>query len=278
MDWPWIKHLVELRDSGRLQEFIQESQLLLARSTDNNEKASLLTGAHVCCVMLGRLGVARQMLTQMQELEIPEIEVRLNAEFCEPCLLIQECKPEEGIAAFEQMLHRYGDVFREARFQYLYEGIQCRRALALFELSRFTDALPILKEIDTFSFEEETDDQRTHFALAVCYEETDVAESAKQEYFRVIGLNLKNDLEERARYRLSRLLYRSGALAQARKQLEIIVDTYPKTDAAVPPTYVYKQLSQVCRYLGDKKKARLYWDLAETAQQKKRAEEAGQPE
>jgi len=273
MDWSHFEHLIELTNSGRTEDAIRESGMLLAKATDANEKASLLTGALVLCSRLGRFGEARQTLDQIRQLEISDAEVRLNAEFCEPCLLMDEGKHEEAVLAFASMLQRNRDILGEALFRYLYEDIQSRRALALFGLSRFTEALPILQEAIGFSFEEAVDDQRIHYALGVCCEETNGTEGAKREFFRVVGFNLKNGVEEQARYRLARLHVKAYAFAQARKQLEIILDEHSGPNYAVPCKYIYEQLSHVCTHLGDNPSAKLYMDLASAPPAQERGEE-----
>jgi tetratricopeptide (TPR) repeat protein len=261
---------MELRNSGHVEDAIREAKILLARSTDDDEKASLLASTLVFCCTVGRLGEARRMLRQLQQLEISDLEVRLNAEFCEPCLLIQEGKPEDGISAFAGMLERYGETLKAEPFRYLHEDIQCRRALALFDLSRFTEALPILREAVAYSFQERAAEQRIHFALGVCSEETNDVEAAKKEFFGVIAFNLKNGLEERARYRLARLLVSANAFAHAKKQLEMILAEHPTPTLVVPLEYIYEQLSQVCQHLGDHANAERYADLAKGTRKGKR--------
>ncbi len=145
MDTAHFERIAELRDSGRLEDAIRESQVLLTETTDANEKASILTGVHVFYCTLGRLKEARQTLGQLKQVHISEPEVLLNAEFCEPTLLIQEGRYEEGLSAFVAMLDRHSEAFKEERFRYLYEDIQCRRALTLVGLSRFKEALPTLR-------------------------------------------------------------------------------------------------------------------------------------
>jgi tetratricopeptide (TPR) repeat protein len=265
MDSVRLERIAELRNSGRLEEAIEESQILLAETTDANEKASLLTGIHVFYCALGRLVEARQTLVQLQQLEISDLGVRLNVEFCEPTLLIQEGRYEEGISAFAVMLDRHSQTLKEAQFRYLYEDIQCRRGLALFGLSRFREALPVLKEAISFSFDEAADDQRIHFALGVCLEDANDTEAAKQELIRVVEFGLKNDVEEKSLFRLAILHFKTGALAQARQQLEMILRDYPNESSAVPRKYVYEGLSQACRYLGDSASAKFYGDLAKGA-------------
>jgi tetratricopeptide (TPR) repeat protein len=263
MDWSRWQNIMALRDSGRIEDALRESQTLLAESTEGDEKASLVTGMLVCYQILGRTDEARQMLNQLRQFEISDLEVRLNAEFCEPCLLVQEAKPEEGVRSFAVMLKRHREVLKEERFRYIYEDMQCRRAQALVGLGRFAEATPILKEATSFAFDTAADAQEVHFDLGVCYDETKSADSAKQEFLRVINFNLKNDVEERARYRLALLCFNARAFAQAKQQLEMILQNHPNETAVVPRKHVYEQLAHTYRYLGDKTNAKAYMDLAQ---------------
>jgi tetratricopeptide (TPR) repeat protein len=262
MDTAHFEHLARLGNAGRPEEAIRESQALLTQTNDPNEKASLLTGVHVFYCQLGRLKEARQALDQLKQLEISHLGIRLNAEFCEPTLLIQEGRYEEGLATFAAMLHRHSEAFKDAEHRYLYEDIQCRRALALFGLSRYKDALPILREAVSFSFNQATDEQQVHFALGVCLEDANDTEAAKQEFICAVGFGLKNDVEERTLWRLGILHYKAGALAQAKQQLETILRDFPSQSSAVPRKQVYEALSQTYRYLGDEANAELYKELA----------------
>jgi tetratricopeptide (TPR) repeat protein len=263
MDSARFEHLVKLDKSGRIEEVIRESQLLLTETADVNEKASLIGGMHVSYCKLGRLKEARETLRQLKQLHISDFEVLLNAEFCEPTFLIQEGRYEEGLSAFVAMLDRHSEAFKEDRFRYLYEDIQRRRALTLVGLSRFKEALPILREAVSFPFDEATDEQQVHFSLGVSLEDANDAEAAKQEFVRVVGFGLKNEVEERALYRLAILHYKTGALAQAKQQLETILRDFPNHSPAVPRKQVYECLSRTCRYLGDKANEKLYTDLAQ---------------
>ena len=119
MDTAHFEHLAGLGNSGRLEEAIQESQTLLTQTNDPNEKASLLTGVHVFYCRLGRLKEARRALDQLKQLEISSLGIRLNAEFCEPTLLIQEGRYDEGLSAFTAMLERDREAFRDPEHRYL---------------------------------------------------------------------------------------------------------------------------------------------------------------
>jgi len=262
MDWLDFERIAGLGNSGRIEDAIRESQMLLAETTDTNEKAALLTGVHVSYCELGRLVEARQTLVQLQHLEIPDRGIRLNVEFCEPTLLIQEGRNEEGISAFVAMLDRRCEALKEPQFRYLYEDIECRLAVALTSISRFKEALPILREAISFSFDEAANDQRIHFSLGICLEETNEPEAAKQEFIRVVSFGLKNEVEEQALYGLALLHYKIGAFAQATQQLETILRDFPNQNPAVPRKQVYEGLSRTYRHLGDKANEKLYLDLA----------------
>jgi tetratricopeptide (TPR) repeat protein len=163
------------------------------------------------------------------------------------------------------MLQRYRDAFQEDQFRYLYRDIQCRRASALVFLSRFAEALPILLEAVGFDFEKVSDEQDVRYALGLCLERTGDLEAAKREYHRVVSLNFKSEHEERARYGLSRMYFMAGGFAQARKQLETILQESTGVSHPVPREHVYLQLSRTCRCLGDGANERRYADLARSA-------------
>src|SRR5258707_5015366 len=117
MDSERLEHLMALDKAGRIEEAIRDSQLLLTEVTDENEKATLLEGIHVSYCKLGRLEEARQTLGQLKKLHISNLEVLLNAEFCEPTFLIQQGKYDSGLSAFSAMLDRHKDVFKQDQFR-----------------------------------------------------------------------------------------------------------------------------------------------------------------
>jgi tetratricopeptide (TPR) repeat protein len=265
MDLRHFERLAELYSSGQYEDLIRESRILLAEATDANDAASILGGVVESYSILGRLEEARQTLGELQQLNITDLEIRLNTEFSAACLSVQEKKLEEGAAAFASMLQRHSEALKEQRFRYLYEDIQCRRALALVELEKFTEALPILRQAVSFSFDKAADEQRMHFWLGVCLDEARDAESARREFDRVIGFGLANDLEEHARYRLAKICFIARGFAQARQQLETIVRNHPDGRFVVAPKDVYQGLSQISLQLGDTANAEFYLNLAREA-------------
>lgn len=265
MDNTHFDHLMLLDKSGQVEEAIRECQVLLDETTDANERASLLTILHVSYCKIGRLQEAQQPLEQMKGLQISDTGIRLNAEFCEPAFLVLAGRYDEGLSAFAAMLDRNREALKEPEHRYLYEDIQCRRALTLFSLSRFKEAMPILRETASFCFDQPTDEQQVHFSLGICLEDANDTEGARQQFIRVVTLGLRNDTEERALWRLAVLQYKAGALAQAKQQLETIVREFPTEKSVIPRKQVYEALSQTYHYLGDKANEKFYADRAKGA-------------
>jgi pentatricopeptide repeat protein len=254
-----FEHLMSLTNP---EEVIKESQLMLAAATDVGDKASLLISMYSSYCQLQRLQEARQVLEEMDHLDIADSEVRLNAEFCKCTFLMMEERYTEGVHLFVELLARHHETLQNPEYRHLYEDIQCRRALGLFSLSRFKEALPILQEAVLFSFDKRDDEHEVRFALAVCLDETNETEAAKREYISVVSMAVKNSFGEEALFRLAALYYRTGAVAQAKHHLEAILRDFSDVSPAVPRKVVYKTLSQTFHYLGDKTNEKLYADLA----------------
>lgn len=219
----------------------------------------------VALVNLSRWTEALPIMTESASFEFEDVGVRLNFDYCKALLLMQEGRHKKGASAFTELLHRYASVLKQPRYRRFYEDIQRRLAMALITLSRRDEALPILREFASFEFEDKAHEQRIHFELGLCCDEANDTTLAIQAFLHVLGLRLGNDVEEKARYRLARRLSEAGAYAQARKQLELIVEGYSDRNSAVPRKYVYTQLAHVCGRLGDVEGSELNMDLARKA-------------
>jgi hypothetical protein len=73
---------------------------------------------HVSYCQLGHTDEARLALEAMKEQETSDLEIRLNAEFCESTFLIYEGKHKEGLAAFAAMLERNRETLLEPEYRY----------------------------------------------------------------------------------------------------------------------------------------------------------------
>jgi tetratricopeptide (TPR) repeat protein len=257
-----LQHFVELRETGRHEEAIREYRALAAAAKDANERADLLAGAEIEYCILGRLAEARQIVDELLAMETSDPEIRLSIEFDDACLLLLEGRTADGAEAFASMLQRHRELLERPWLRFLYEEIQWRRAVALVELRRFGEALPILQEAVSFDLEDVEHEQRVWVALGDCLYDAKDFESAREAFIRAIDFGLKNAIEEVARYDFAQVCVKTRGFAQARQQLETILRDFPTENSFLPRKYVYVLLSRACSGLGDRQAAESYTELA----------------
>jgi tetratricopeptide (TPR) repeat protein len=259
MDSKRFEYLMSLTSP---EAVISESLLMLADAENADEKASLLISIHVSYRKLHRRPEAREVLEELNGLDIQDLGTRLNAELCKCVFPADEGRYEESLRLLADLLVRHRAALDLPEYRYLYEDTQCRRGLLLFGLDRFKEALPILQEVVLFPFDRRESKHEIHFALGTCLDETGDIEAAKQEYIRAVAMGVKNSYGEEALYRLGMLYYKIGALAQARHHLEAILRDFSDVAPTLPRSDIYKKLSNLSRHLGDQEGEKRYAALA----------------
>jgi tetratricopeptide (TPR) repeat protein len=160
-------------------------------------------------------------------------------------------------------LQDHPHISQDLRYRPLWEDIQRRRAFALVSVGRAEQALPLLKDAISFTFEDQKDEQLTHLYLGTCQYELGQYDLAKEQFIQVIRYGLNNDLEAEGRYRLAAVHWRQGALAQAKLRLEEVVSAFDTTmEPKVSRREIYALLSKTCRHLGENSEADRYSKLA----------------
>ena len=248
-----------LRDCGRLEEAISEFRALEDEWSLPDEKAAILINVHRCYCELGRLGEAKEILSEIRQLCPSDPTVCMIVEFGQACMEIQEDQSIQGLTRLEIMLDRYAEALANPEFRYLYEDIQQRRAFVLTTLGRYGESLHILREASNFLTLNVEDRQRIALYTGIAYSELrDGSGLAKEAFSRAIGHELRNDIEAQSRYRLALLNVNEGAYAQAKYQLEALLQMPESNVVSVSQKFIYEQLSIVCRYLGEMKDAQRY--------------------
>jgi tetratricopeptide (TPR) repeat protein len=261
MEQSEFQNATRLRDSGSWDDTAREFHRLAAQSQNRDEKAALLVNEHRCYCDAGQLDQAEGVLKQIRELDPDEPVVRLIVDFGEACMNVQAEQPEKGLKKFEQILCRYADLLQDSH-RYIYESIQKRRGVTFANLSKYVNAVPILKEASGFETLTPEDKQEVHFYLALCYEELRQNALAEAQYRAAIDLGLKNEFEAHAHYKIAINYFKAGAFAQTKQHLEIIVENGPSDIPNLPMRYVYEQLSRACHYLGERDNADRYMKMA----------------
>jgi len=237
---------------------------MAAESGDANEKSAFLINAVRCYADLGRLAEAERILGEIRELAPDDSEVRFAVDFGAACVTAQGGQHEKAVALFEGMLKEYDELLRTSEYRDFYEETQCRRAFSLTHLKKYREAISAVSEAGPFRALKAEIEQETHLYLGTCYTELGERQPAKQEFLRAVGFNLKNDTDAQARYHLGVLYFLDSGFAQARHQLEAILENYPQEIPNVPRKDIYLQLSRVYHYLGEKENAKRYAKLAES--------------
>lgn len=263
MDQPRFESAVALRDAGRAEDAIGEFRSMAAEASDPNEKAAMMLNEVRCYCNLSRLNEAERVLKEIRKLEPDDIVALLNADFAAACLEALRGKHEKALFKFDHILQEYVGLLQTSEYHDLCEDIRQRRACALADLIRHSEAVPLLKEAASFESLTAGQKQRIHLYLGRCYYALAEIDPAKEEFLRVIDFGLKNELEVQAQYNVAILYFNVGAFARSKYQLEMILQTYQSDIPGVPRKDIYQQLSRTCHYLGEEDDAKRYLTMAQ---------------
>lgn len=257
-----VDDAVALWKSGQVEDAVHEFDALAEASTDADKKCALLINVVRCYADLGRLTDAERTLGQIRALAPDDYVVRFIVDFGAACVAAQGGQHEKALALFDGILKEYGELLRTSEYRDYYEETQCRRAFCLVHLKRYGHAITILREADSFNALKAEIQQEAHVYLGLCYAQLGERRPAKEQFQRAIEYGFKNDSEAQARYNLGVIYFLDGGFAQAKYQLETVLQDNPQGMIPnVPRKDVYQQLSRVSHYRGDKENAKRYAKL-----------------
>ena len=259
MDQARCDRAVGLQASGRLEEAIQEFHLMAAEASDPNEKATMMLWEGKSHALAGHLSEAEAILAQAQALA-PDDVIRINVDFGAACVAFQAGKHEDALGQYREMVRRYAEMLKSEEYRPLSEEIRHRIAFSMVHVGRYNDALSILEQIISFPSLGPEFQQEAHLYLGICYEEEGKEQQAIKQFLRTVEFNFKNSAEANARFRAGQLYFLNGGAAQAKQQLEAALQI---DQTEIDRKSMYKQLSSVCRYLGETENEIRYTRLAE---------------
>jgi Tfp pilus assembly protein PilF len=88
---------------------------------------------------------------------------------------------------------------------------------------------------------------------------------AREQFQIAISLGVASEFEAHARYRISLNYFRAGAFAQAKYNLEKIIQSDHADTLGLPRRSVYEQLYRTCMELGDAESSEKYHRLSTSA-------------
>lgn len=249
---------VALRDSGRIEEAIREFRLMAAEVSDANERAMLMLNEVNCHASLAQFDNAERVLEDIHKMSQLSPEFSICVSFAAARLSGSRGKHEHAAHQYASILREYRQLLNTPEYQTFREDICFRRAIQIASSGRFSEAIPLLQEVATFSTLGGEDHQEADLYLGICFSELKQVDLGKQAFLRVIAFSLITESEVQARYRLAVEYFRDGAFAQAKHQLETLLSGYKAEFSSVPLRYVYEQLSRACHYLGEAENERQY--------------------
>jgi len=262
----------KLRDQGNLREAINEFVGVAEDTDDPVDKAGVLLNVATTFDALGEYDQARQQLLAARRLvssledwsaetprdgRIVQLKVSLDFEDAEICSF--EGQLDMALAKFDQLLKTYGRMLvEEPELRESYEMIQTRRAFLLADLGRWKEALPILKEAE--SFEERKPE--IYFYLGHCYLSGGEHSKAAEKLIESLRLGLPASLEFRAHCELGMAHSNLRNYEQAKVEFEKCVASADQK--YIEQAQIWKRLESVCRDLGLKDDADRYARAAST--------------
>src|ERR1035437_2540840 len=167
MNHPTIQRAVELDDPKLAKDALQEIEVLLRASSDQEEKLYLLFSRANCYEILGNFEEARVHLALALR-ERPDESSKTTFDFMQALFCQREEKYAEALERFTNVLTVHSEELKRTETRFLYEDIQTRRAVLSVTLRKFQDAIPLLRE--TLSFELSKELRSDVFAsLGLCH-------------------------------------------------------------------------------------------------------------
>jgi tetratricopeptide (TPR) repeat protein len=216
MNWDRYNELLLLRDSGHPEEAIAELTKLSDKEQDPLAKSIALLAIADGLVGLKHLSAARDKIRAASEILGPNHEFYPRVAFKAAILDMQEKKSSEAFRNLSMILKNYEAVLRMEDHKDLWEEVQRNRGIALADLRRFREALPILECFRSEPYERD----RTLYYLGACEFELDDFDAAKRDFQEMMSLGSDSVFGAYAHRYLGTIFFRQGQLARAKGEFE----------------------------------------------------------
>lgn len=259
MDTERLEHAMALRESGHVEEALEELAALTDLTTDPEEKASLLLNEARCYRLLGRLGEAEERLSSTRRIA-PQTQLLLYLREEEAILHWDKGEPNKAIKILDRLHANYRQLLLTPEHRDLYERVQSSRGMLLTELTRYREAKRLLDEC--LSFDSPLIDKvRVLYDLGLCSLKLGKTGEAKERFHEVLrsGDQANCTAMAMAHFYLGTIHFAEAAYAKALMEFEACL-AYREGAPAKP--YLYKWLAVTARALRMTEDAERYERLA----------------
>jgi tetratricopeptide (TPR) repeat protein len=257
MDLKALNHAISIRDSGDQEGALEEIRLLIQKTEDPVEKASLILNETNILSVLRKFTEARASLQRARQTSRDDWS-KAHADYQEGLLCSLECRHEEALRSYDRILSTYPQVMADLRNRYLYEAVQLGRGTVLATLGRAKEALPLLEEALTYNVSEDRKGW-VFYNLAFCFQIMKQDRKAKRAFEQARNLSSDPNCILGSRYSLGVLYAKERAWGKALLELEWCEQHFIEGDT--PRDYVYGCLVKVLRAVGRPAEAEKYRNL-----------------
>jgi tetratricopeptide (TPR) repeat protein len=250
-----IQKAVEGNDPDLAREALGQIQAILGSSTDQNERVCLLFSRASCYVILGDFAEARRRLVIALDEGRDDPNAKLSFDFSAGLFSQREGKYAEALERFSATLSTHSQQLKQPDLRFIYEDIQQRRAFLSVTLSRFQDAVPLLKESLSFDLDKELRSSAIA-SLGFCYLELKDYEHARDQFLEAMALGLTKEWEGKAHLYLGIAYFYTDMVPEAKR--EFLLCEQLATAHQLPILDVYAWLSVTCKRLAETSESERY--------------------
>jgi tetratricopeptide (TPR) repeat protein len=262
--------------TGDCAEALRELRELAEKQTDRWDRALLCYHETLFLTQMDQTAEARKQLGELKELlgrtyyakpdspaTDPALAWAIMARYAELKVFVAERRPERALRAIEELEARYSKQLCTSTFEETREEIEIRHGMILGDFDRWAEARPLLEK----AHPPENWKAMVAFYMGQCYYHFRDNKLAKSKLLEALGLGLADKWRARAHYILGIVQYHLGAVASAKNEFELCLQT---ADADyLSTTRIWQWLEGTSRALG-------FGDEAERYRQR-RSEFGGKP-
>jgi tetratricopeptide (TPR) repeat protein len=216
MDWNRFNELNVAINSGQIQSSLTELATMADAEPLPSDKVAILVAMSHAYRTLKRFQESRSALHEARGILGTESQFYPRLMLALAVLEIDEQNWQGALKMLDAVSENYGSVLRTEDNIDAWQEVQRNRGLALFELNRVSEALPLLQSVRSVEYQRE----RTLYSIAASHIQLKDFDAAILDFGELLSLNPGSIYSSYAHYNLGRIYYGRMQLARAKNEFE----------------------------------------------------------
>lgn len=259
MDWEQFQKLIALDQSGDTEKALAGLQQLANSDADPDDRASVLLSVSALQKELRRYEETRKTLAEARSLARPDSSVHPRALLREACIDAMQGSWGSALEKLNTATHKYPRILRDPDHQDLAQELTRWRGMALYNLNRPSEALPLLQEAVAVDYEKAT----SSYYLGRCAYDLGKLGEAIKCFQSALALGLDPFYQPSAHYVLGLSYHQQGQYTQSIQELKYCLRH--DSEAHVPKWKVLSALVSASKALGLVADSEQYSEMLEAA-------------